>query len=177
LLGFDIFVDKNKKPWLLEVNTPPALGIDCPTDEGIKPQLIRDILEVLDFEKYDDYVHKEEGESFKRKQKQNYFFKQRFKSQRNASVGTGSYHSSSHFKSGRLAKVQSSDLGRVINHNSLVITHERLGIKSHPPSYPNANFSVGVTSPSSIESTSVTEQKGQRGQRGQMEARDKAERI
>lgn len=55
LLGFDIFVDKKQKPWLLEVNTPPALGIDGPTDELIKPQLIRDILEILDFEKFDDY--------------------------------------------------------------------------------------------------------------------------
>lgn len=48
-------MDKRQKPWLLEVNTPPALGIDGPTDELIKPQLIRDMIEILDFEKFEDF--------------------------------------------------------------------------------------------------------------------------
>lgn len=98
LLGFDIFVDKKQKPWLLEVNTPPALGIDGPTDEIIKPKLVKDILEVLDFEKYDDYNHKVENESIMKKQKQNYFFKKRFKSQRNQSVNSTSYTSNTKLK-------------------------------------------------------------------------------
>jgi len=89
LLGFDIFVDKKQKPWLLEVNTPPALGIDCNTDKIIKPQLIKDIVSILDFEKYDDYVKKSEYDTVMKNQKKNYFFKKRFKSQRNQSVNAG----------------------------------------------------------------------------------------
>lgn len=55
LLGFDIMVDNKFKPWLIEVNTPPALDVETPVDEMIKPKLVKDILEILDFEKYDDY--------------------------------------------------------------------------------------------------------------------------
>lgn len=32
LFGFDIMIDANYKPWLLEVNMPPAIGIDNYTD-------------------------------------------------------------------------------------------------------------------------------------------------
>ena len=63
LLGFDIFVDDKLKPWLIEVNTPPALGIDCSTDQLIKPNLIKDIVNTLEFEKYEDYKAKVEHES------------------------------------------------------------------------------------------------------------------
>ena len=55
LLGFDIMVDSKLKPWLLEVNTPPALDVETPVDEMIKPKLVKDIIEVLEFEKYEDY--------------------------------------------------------------------------------------------------------------------------
>lgn len=98
------------KPWLLEVNTPPALGVDCETDEQIKPQLIKDMVEILDFEKYDDYQHKVEHESIMKKQKQNYFFTKRFKSQRNQSVNGGSFVSSSKLQMGipKVQKAQSS---------------------------------------------------------------------
>lgn len=55
LLGFDIIVDNKQKPWLLEVNTPPALEIDTAIDQMVKPRLVKDILELIDFEKYEDY--------------------------------------------------------------------------------------------------------------------------
>lgn len=71
------------------MNTPPALGIDCNTDKIIKPQLIKDIVSILDFEKYDDYVKKSEYDTVMKNQKKNYFFKKRFKSQRNQSVNAG----------------------------------------------------------------------------------------
>lgn len=48
-------VDSKFKPWLIEVNTPPALDVETAVDEMIKPKLVKDILEILDFQKYDDY--------------------------------------------------------------------------------------------------------------------------
>ena len=50
-LDLDIIVDNNQKPWLLEVNTPPALEVDTAIDKMVKPKLVKDILELLDFEK------------------------------------------------------------------------------------------------------------------------------
>ena len=36
LLGFDIIIDQNLKPWLLEVNLSPSLACDSPIDLKIK---------------------------------------------------------------------------------------------------------------------------------------------
>ena len=46
LLGFDVLVDSQGKPWLLEVNSSPALQIDCKLDELIKPALIKDTIDI-----------------------------------------------------------------------------------------------------------------------------------
>ena len=44
LLGFDILVDDDLKPWLLEVNLSPSLNCDSPLDQKIKGELIADLL-------------------------------------------------------------------------------------------------------------------------------------
>ncbi|KAG5277512.1 hypothetical protein AALO_G00118470 [Alosa alosa] len=36
LFGFDILIDENLKPWLLEVNYSPALSLDCSADVTVK---------------------------------------------------------------------------------------------------------------------------------------------
>ena len=36
LLGFDILIDADLKPWLLEVNLSPSLSTDSPLDMRIK---------------------------------------------------------------------------------------------------------------------------------------------
>lgn len=56
LFGFDIIVDSNMKPWLLEVNSSPALAIEGPIDQQIKPDLIRDIIGLLKFQPYQDFL-------------------------------------------------------------------------------------------------------------------------
>lgn len=86
-------IDDKLKPWLIEVNTPPALGIDGPVDELIKPALIKDIINTLEFEHYENFKVKVEQESIMKKQKQNYFFKKRFKSQRNPQANPPAYAS------------------------------------------------------------------------------------
>jgi len=43
LLGFDILIDNQLNPWLLEVNLSPSLNCDSPLDQRIKGELISDI--------------------------------------------------------------------------------------------------------------------------------------
>ncbi|XP_055471843.1 probable tubulin polyglutamylase TTLL2 [Psammomys obesus] len=47
LFGFDILIDENLKPWLLEVNYSPALTVDCSTDVSVKRSLVHDIIELI----------------------------------------------------------------------------------------------------------------------------------
>ena len=44
LFGFDILLDENYKPWLLEVNHAPSFEADTPLDHQIKYNLILDTL-------------------------------------------------------------------------------------------------------------------------------------
>lgn len=43
LLGFDILIDNQLNPWLLEVNLSPSLNCDSPLDQRIKGELIADL--------------------------------------------------------------------------------------------------------------------------------------
>lgn len=58
LLGFDIIVDRNLKPWLLEVNSSPALSVDCDVDAEVKTALINDIVDVLQFSPPQEFLMK-----------------------------------------------------------------------------------------------------------------------
>ena len=44
LFGFDILIDSQLEPWLLEVNLTPALSCDSPLDQKIKSNVIADLL-------------------------------------------------------------------------------------------------------------------------------------
>jgi len=59
LFGFDIMVDSNLKPWLLEVNSSPAMSMDNNIDYIIKPDLIKDIINLVHFEPYDEFQSKQ----------------------------------------------------------------------------------------------------------------------
>ena len=47
ILGFDILLDNNLKPWLLEVNHSPSFNIDTPFDNKLKTELITDTIILL----------------------------------------------------------------------------------------------------------------------------------
>src|SRR5690606_33242418 len=45
--GFDVMIDKNLKPWLIEVNHSPSFNIDTPLDYHLKKGLITETLKLL----------------------------------------------------------------------------------------------------------------------------------
>ena len=47
VLGLDIMVDKNFKPWLIEVNHLPSFGTDSPLDQDIKERLMDQVFRAL----------------------------------------------------------------------------------------------------------------------------------
>lgn len=49
LLGFDILIDEKMKPWLLEVNSGPAMSMDANVDYIVKPALIKDVIKLNKF--------------------------------------------------------------------------------------------------------------------------------
>ena len=53
LYGFDVIIDENLKPWLLEVNFSPALSSDCQTDVLVKKPMLHDLFDMLCFKEED----------------------------------------------------------------------------------------------------------------------------
>lgn len=47
LVGFDVMLDEQAKPWLLEVNVDPSLDTDSPLDLEVKAPLIVDMLNLV----------------------------------------------------------------------------------------------------------------------------------
>ncbi|KAG8448959.1 hypothetical protein GDO86_015867 [Hymenochirus boettgeri] len=50
LYGFDVLIDVNLKPWLLEVNLSPSLACDAPLDLKIKASMISDMFTLIGVE-------------------------------------------------------------------------------------------------------------------------------
>ncbi|XP_048510012.1 tubulin monoglutamylase TTLL4-like [Athalia rosae] len=50
LYGFDVILDENLRPWLLEVNTLPSLNADSVLDTAIKAPLIRNVLNIAGYQ-------------------------------------------------------------------------------------------------------------------------------
>lgn len=53
ILGFDILVDSDLKPWLLEVNLSPSLACDSPLDMQIKSALATDSFNLMGLKRFD----------------------------------------------------------------------------------------------------------------------------
>ena len=47
IFGFDIMLDTDLKPWLIEVNHSPSFCTDSPLDLTMKKNLLRDTLHIL----------------------------------------------------------------------------------------------------------------------------------
>ncbi|XP_059490184.1 tubulin polyglutamylase TTLL6-like [Neocloeon triangulifer] len=60
LLGFDVLLDADLKPHILEVNRCPSLNIDSPMDEEVKEQLLVDIFTLLNLGRLDQHRVKDQ---------------------------------------------------------------------------------------------------------------------
>ena len=49
LFGYDIMLDNNLKPWLIEINLSPSLASDSPLDLKIKGNLLKDTFNLAGF--------------------------------------------------------------------------------------------------------------------------------
>lgn len=47
ILGFDVLIDEDTKPWLLEVNQAPSFQTDSEIDYKVKKAVIMDTLRIL----------------------------------------------------------------------------------------------------------------------------------
>lgn len=47
VLGFDVLIDSDTKPWLLEVNQAPSFQTDSPLDYQVKKAVINDTFSIL----------------------------------------------------------------------------------------------------------------------------------
>ena len=45
--GYDLLLDDNLKPWLVEVNASPSLNATTQMDKEMKTTLIRDVLDIV----------------------------------------------------------------------------------------------------------------------------------
>lgn len=48
VFGFDVLIDVNLKPWLIEVNASPSLGVDSQMDLSTKTQMLADTIALVD---------------------------------------------------------------------------------------------------------------------------------
>ena len=53
LFGFDIIIDSDLKPWLLEVNISPSMATDAPLDLSIKSNLVCDTWNLVGIKRFD----------------------------------------------------------------------------------------------------------------------------
>ena len=74
ILGFDILLDQDLKPWLLEVNHSPSFTTDTPFDRKIKAELLTDVLNIVKLDpneriKYYKELEEKKSKFFAKKEK------------------------------------------------------------------------------------------------------------
>lgn len=68
VLGLDIFIDDNLKPWLIEVNSLASFATDSPLDKKIKFDCIYEALAMLNLsQRRKKKLKKEKVEQFNRR--------------------------------------------------------------------------------------------------------------
>ena len=60
IYGFDVLIDENFKPWLLEVNVAPSLSSSSPYDKKVKTTLLSDSMHLMGYNIFDRKKMEEE---------------------------------------------------------------------------------------------------------------------
>ena len=47
MYGYDVLLDNNLKPWLIEINASPSLTTTTPVDKNLKMNLINDVYTIV----------------------------------------------------------------------------------------------------------------------------------
>lgn len=63
IFGFDVLLDSNLRPHLLEINISPSLSSSSPLDKKIKTMLICDTLNLVGVRPYDRKMYEKEMEN------------------------------------------------------------------------------------------------------------------
>lgn len=74
LFGYDVMLDENLKPWLIEINLSPSLACDSPLDMEIKSNLLADTFNLIGIKQYD---RKKESENKARNRMKSYQHKKK----------------------------------------------------------------------------------------------------
>ena len=53
VFGYDVMIDSQLKPWLVEINLSPSLACDSPLDMKIKSKLIADTFNLIGIKQFD----------------------------------------------------------------------------------------------------------------------------
>jgi hypothetical protein len=53
IYGFDVLVDHNLRPWLLEINVLPSLSSSSPFDKQVKSMLLSDTMHLVGYQVFD----------------------------------------------------------------------------------------------------------------------------
>ncbi len=48
VFGYDVLIDSQLKPWLIEVNASPSFNLETPIDKEVKPRMVADALSIVD---------------------------------------------------------------------------------------------------------------------------------
>lgn len=60
----DVLIDKNLRPWLLEVNASPSLACNAALDKRIKTQLLCDVFNLIGIVPFNKFDPKENDKLF-----------------------------------------------------------------------------------------------------------------
>mmetsp|Transcript_9731 Transcript_9731/g.36194 ORF Transcript_9731/g.36194 Transcript_9731/m.36194 type:complete len:626 (-) Transcript_9731:2578-4455(-) len=59
LFGFDVLIDSDLKPWVMEINLSPSLSVGTPLDKKIKVSMLTDLFNMIDVRRYNPIKYRE----------------------------------------------------------------------------------------------------------------------